>query len=47
MDCDFVARAETDEELMGKVAEHAKTEHGMSEIPPDIVAKVKAAIREE
>ena len=46
MDCDFVARAETEEELMRKVAEHAKTVHGMSEISPDIAAKVKAAIKE-
>jgi len=46
VDCDFVVRAETEEELMRKVAEHAKTVHGMSEISPDLAAKVKAAIKE-
>ena len=46
VDCDAVIRAETEEELMRKVAEHAKTVHGMSEISPDIAAKVKAAIKE-
>lgn len=46
VDCDAVIRAETEEELMRKVAEHAKTVHGMSEIPPDMIAKVKAAIKE-
>ncbi|UCF59598.1 MAG: DUF1059 domain-containing protein [Candidatus Bathyarchaeota archaeon] len=28
VDCDHVIRAETEEELMKKVAEHAKTVHG-------------------
>jgi predicted small metal-binding protein len=46
VDCDGVIQAETEEELMRKVAEHAKTVHGMSEISPDMVAKVKAAIKE-
>jgi len=46
MDCDFVVRAETEEELMRKVAEHAKTVHGMTEISPDLAAKVKTAIKE-
>lgn len=46
VDCDAVIRAETEEELMRKVAEHAKTVHGVTEIPADLVAKIKAAIRE-
>ena len=46
VDCDAVIRAETEEELMRKVAEHAKTVHGMTEISPEMVAKVKAAIRD-
>jgi len=46
VDCDAVIRAETDEELMKKVSEHAKTVHGMSEISPDLASKVKAAIKE-
>jgi len=46
VDCDAVIRAETEEGLMRKVAEHAKTVHGISEISPDLAAKVKAAIKE-
>jgi len=46
VDCDGVIRAETEEELMRKVAEHAKTVHGMSQISPDMAAKVKAAIKD-
>lgn len=47
VDCDFVARGETVEEVMRKCAEHAKAEHGMNEIPPDLAQKVRAAIRDE
>ena len=32
--CDFEARAETEPELMKKVAEHAKNAHGITQDPP-------------
>jgi predicted small metal-binding protein len=44
--CDFEARAENEAELMKKVAEHARTAHGITQIPAELVAKVKAAIRD-
>jgi predicted small metal-binding protein len=47
MDCDFVARGETEEEILKKAAEHADTDHGMKEIPEEVLAKVRAAIRDE
>lgn len=47
MDCDFVARAETEEELLQKAAEHAAAEHNMTEISEEVLAKVRAAIRDE
>jgi predicted small metal-binding protein len=47
MDCDFEARAETEEELLKKVAEHAGTTHDMKEIPEEVLAKIRAAIKEE
>ncbi len=47
VDCDFVARGETEEELLRQCAEHARTAHGMNEIPPEIASKVRAAIRDE
>jgi len=46
VDCDFEARAETEAELMKKVREHAQTAHGFKDIPPELVSKVKAAIRD-
>lgn len=47
MNCDFVVRAGTEEELMKKAAEHAQTTHNMKEIPAEVAAKVRAAIRDE
>jgi predicted small metal-binding protein len=47
MDCDFVARAETEEELLKKAAEHAEAAHNLKEIPEEILAVVRAAIRDE
>ena len=47
VDCDFVARAETEKELLQKCAEHARAAHDMQEIPPELVAKVQASIRTE
>jgi predicted small metal-binding protein len=45
--CDWVGRGATVDEVMQKAAEHARKDHGMAEIPPDMVAKVKAAIKDE
>jgi len=44
-DCKFEASAPTDAELMTKITEHAKTAHNMDPIPPDMMVKVKAAIK--
>jgi predicted small metal-binding protein len=45
--CDFVARGDTEDEVMQKAAAHAKNDHGMQSISPEMVQKVKAAIRDE
>jgi predicted small metal-binding protein len=45
--CDFVARGATDDEVMQKAAEHAKTAHGIDNITPELAQKVKAAIKNE
>jgi predicted small metal-binding protein len=47
VDCDFEARGETEQEILQKCAEHAKSAHGMDEIPPDLAAKVRASIHDE
>lgn len=45
VDCDWGTTAPTEEELMKKIAEHAK-EHGFNEIPKELIAKVKANIKD-
>ena len=44
--CRHVVRGETEEEVLRKAAEHAK-EHGIREVTPELLAKVKASIRDE
>ena len=46
-DCDGVVRAETVDELLGQVAEHAKSVHGLTEVTEEVVEKFKSVIREE
>ncbi len=45
-ECNWSASADTEEELMVKVREHAK-EHGHEEIPADLAAKIKTAIKDQ
>jgi len=47
MDCDFVVRGETSEEVMKNAAEHARTAHGIEQIPPELAQKAQAAIKDE
>lgn len=47
MDCGFKAEASTEEELMTKIAQHAREVHNMNEIPPELLQKVKGAIKEK
>lgn len=46
-DCGFEIRADSEEELMKKVAEHAAEVHDIKEVSEEVAAKVKAAIRDE
>jgi predicted small metal-binding protein len=45
--CNFVAEGQDVAEVMTKAAEHAKTAHGMTTIPPEVVAKAQAAIKDK
>lgn len=45
VDCDWSATAPNEAELMKKIAAHAK-EHGFTEIPKELLAKVKANIKD-
>jgi predicted small metal-binding protein len=44
--CQNVVRGATTEGVLQKAGEHAK-EHGIREVTPDLVGKVKANIRDE
>ncbi len=46
-DCDWSASSETEEGLMELIAEHAKKVHPEIELTPELVAKVKAAFKDE
>ena len=45
--CSFTASAATEEELIRKVVEHAAHAHGVTEVTPELAAKVKAAIQRD
>jgi predicted small metal-binding protein len=47
VDCDFVVRGETEEELFRNALEHGKALHGMKEISKDLQEKMRTLIREE
>lgn len=47
VDCDFVVRGETEEELFRNALEHGRTFHGMTEITEDLREKMRTLIREE
>lgn len=50
MDCDFVAKAETAEEVMKQAGDHAKTAHGMTDeqlMTEENKAKAMAALKDE
>jgi predicted small metal-binding protein len=47
VDCDFVMRGETTEDILQQAAEHARTVHNMTEIPPDVAEKLLGAVRDE
>jgi predicted small metal-binding protein len=44
-ECPFTSSAATEEELLQQVVAHAAHDHGITEITPELAAKVKAAIK--
>lgn len=46
-DCEGVIRAATEEEALRMVIEHAKTVHGLDQISPEVVNKVKSVMVED
>lgn len=46
MECDFVAKGQTDEEVMKAAAEHGRQKHGMTQITPDLQEKMQSIIHD-
>lgn len=46
-DCDGVVSAESEDEALQLVAEHAKSAHGLETVSPEVVEKVKSVMRDE
>jgi predicted small metal-binding protein len=44
--CDGVVTGETDEEVLEAAARHAASAHGMSDVPDEVVAAIRAGITE-
>jgi len=44
--CNHVVRGETEEELLRNAEEHAR-EHGIVEVTPELIERVRANIRDE
>ena len=45
--CNFVAKGKDENEVLKQAAQHAKADHGMATIPPDVLSAVRGAIHEE
>lgn len=46
-DCGFVAKGETEQDILQQAAEHARSVHNINEITPEIAERVRATIKDE
>jgi predicted small metal-binding protein len=44
--CKFTITADNEQELLQQVAQHAASAHGIKEVSPELLAKVKAAVKD-
>jgi predicted small metal-binding protein len=42
--CDGVVTGETDDDVLAAAAAHAASAHGMSEVPEEVVAAIRAGV---
>ena len=47
MDCDFKMQGQTEDEVVRKAGEHAKSVHKMEKITPELERKVRGAVRDQ
>jgi predicted small metal-binding protein len=45
--CNFEIRGNSEDEVLKKANEHAKTAHNMQSMPPEVLSKARAAIHDE
>jgi predicted small metal-binding protein len=45
--CEAKFRSESEDEILQQVAVHARDEHGMDEVPPEVVDNIRARIAEQ
>ena len=45
--CNVEIRGNSEDEVLKKATDHAKTAHNMQNIPPDVLSKVRSAIHDE
>lgn len=45
--CNKVIEGKTEDEVFAKAEEHARKEHNMTIIPPNVVSQIEAAIKEK
>jgi predicted small metal-binding protein len=45
--CPFEARGDSEESVLARAAEHAKTAHNLTDIPEEMISKVRGAIRDD
>ena len=45
--CAFTTEGASEDDVLANVADHARVAHGVKEVTPELLAKVKAAVREK
>ena len=45
--CEARFQGESEDEILRQVATHARDEHGMDEVPPEVVDTIRASIAEQ
>ena len=45
--CEYVARGDSEQEVLQQAAEHARTAHHIADVTPELADKVRSAIRDE
>jgi predicted small metal-binding protein len=44
--CEAVLQGESEDDILRQVAVHAREEHGLDEVPPEVVDDIRAGISE-